>query len=213
MQSLSFVSYFITMSFILYCYIPQLLSAGKVKTTNKRPYVGVNGVVEGVVIQSDNPLCYEEGGEFPPYEGVDADTLGGKPASDYVLDSELTEALAGKADAVHTHEIAQVNGLQTALDGKSPMTHNHNGVYAPVSHTHEIAQVNGLQNQLNGKANSSHTHPASQISAGTLSGSVVANAGAVSNIRTKQVRNIYAGTSDIGVGTPLTTGDIYLIYE
>ena len=173
----------------------------------------MNGAVEGVVIQSDNPLCYEEGGEFPPYEGIDADTLGGKPASDYVLDSELTEALAGKADSVHTHEIAQVNGLQTALDGKSPTTHNHNGVYAPVSHTHEIAQVNGLQNQLNGKANSSHTHPASQISAGTLSGSVVANASAVSNIGTKQVRNIYAGTSDIGVGASLPTGDIYLVYE
>ena len=202
MQSLSFVSYFITMSFILYCYIPHLLSAGKVKTTNKRPYVGVNGVVEGVVIQSDNPLCYEEGGEFPPYEGIDADTLGGKPASDYVLDSELTEALAGKADAVHTHEITQVNGLQTALDGKSP-----------ASHTHTTAQVTGLDTALAGKANSSHTHPASQISAGTLSGSVVANASAVSNIGTKQVRNIYAGTSDIGVGASLPTGDIYLVYE
>ena len=141
MQSLSFMSYFITMSFILYYYIPQLLSAGKVKTTNKRPYVGVNGTVEGLIIQSDKPLCYEEGGEFPPYEGIDADTLGGHTADDFVLDTELTTALAGKADSVHTHEITQVNGLQTALDGKSPTTHNHNGVYAPVSHTHEIAQV------------------------------------------------------------------------
>ena len=201
------------MSFILYCYIPHLLSAGKVKTTNKRPYVGVNGVVEGLILESDHPLGYEEGGEFPPYEGIDADTLGGKPASDYVLDSELTEALTGKADAVHTHEITQVNGLQTALDGKSPTTHNHDGVYAAASHTHTTAQVTGLDTALAGKANSSHTHPASQISAGTLSGSVVANASAVSNIGTKQVRNIYAGNSDIGVGAPLTTGDIYLVYE
>ena len=202
MQSLSFLSYFITMSSILYCYIPHLLSAGKVKTTNKRPYVGVNGTVEGVVIQSDNPLCYEEGGEFPPYEGIDADTLGGHTADDFVLDTELTAALAGKADSVHTHEIAQVNGLQTTLDGKSPTTH-----------THTTAQVTGLDTALAGKANSSHTHPASQISAGTLSGSVVANASAVSNIGTKQVRNIYAGTSDIGVGASLPTGDIYLVYE
>lgn len=108
-----------------------------------------------------------------------------------ILESELTQALASKAD----------------------VNHNHDGVYAPVSHTHEIAQVNGLQDQLNGKANSSHTHPASQISAGTLNGSVVANASAVSNIGTKQVRNIYAGTSDIGVGASLPTGDIYLVYE
>ena len=183
--------------------VPETLSAGKVKTNNKRPYVGVNGTVEGIVIQSDKPLCYEENGELPPYDdGSDADTLGGHPASDFVLDSELTEALAGKADATHTHEIAQVTGLQSALDGKSPTTH-----------THTTAQVTGLDTALAGKANSSHNHSASQITAGTLSGSVVANAGAVSNIGTKQVRNIYAGTSDIGVGTPLTTGDIYLIYE
>ena len=138
--------------------IPHLLSAGKVKTTNKRPYVGVNGVVEGVVIQSDNPLCYEEGGEFPPYEGIDADTLGGHSAEDFVLDSELTEALAGKADATHNH-------------------------------------------------------PASQITAGTLGGQVNANAAAVTNIGTAQVRDIYAGTSDIGAGAALATGVIYLVYE
>lgn len=101
----------------------------------------MNGTVEGVVIQSDKPLCYEENGELPPYEGIDADTLGGHPADDFVLDTELTAALAEKAD----------------------VNHNHNGVYAPVSHTHEIVQVNGLQNQLNGKANSSHTHTVSQI--------------------------------------------------
>ena len=167
--------------------IPHLLSAGKVKTTNKRPYVGVNGTVEGLVIQSDKPLCYEENGELPPYEGIDADTLDGHPADDFVLDTELT----------------------TALEGKANVNHNHDGVYAP----HTTAQVTGLDTALAGKANSSHTHPASQISAGTLSGSVVANASAVSNIGTKQVRNIYAGTSDIGVGTPLPTGDIYLVYE
>ena len=46
--------------------VPETLSAGKVKTTNKRPYVGVNGVVEGLILESDHPLGYEEGGEFPP---------------------------------------------------------------------------------------------------------------------------------------------------
>lgn len=170
--------------------VPETLSAGKVKTTTKRPYVGVNGVVEGLILESDHPLGYEEGGELPPYEGIDADTLGGHTADDFVLDTELTTALAGKAD----------------------VNHNHDGVYAPATHTHTTAQVTGLDTALAGKANSSHTHPASQISAGTLNGSVVANASAVSNIGTKQVRNIYAGTSDIGVGASLPTGDIYLVY-
>ena len=120
--------------------------------------MGVIGAGEGVVIQSNNPLCYEEGGELPPYDGIGADSLGEKPASDYVLDSELTEALAGKADATHNH-------------------------------------------------------PASQITAGTLSGQVNANATAVANIGTAQVRDIYAGTTDIGVGAALATGVIYLVYE
>ena len=210
MQSLSFVLYFITMSFILYYYIPHLLSAGKVKTTNKRPYVGVNGTVEGVVIQSDKPLCYEENGELPPYDdeyGSDADTLGGHPAEDFVLDSELTEALAGKADAVHTHEIAQVTGLQSALDGKSPTTHNHDGVYAPVSHTHTTAQVTGLDTALAGKANSSHTHSISDVTnlQTTLNGKAASS-------HNHSASNITSGTLPTSRGgTGITTNPSMLI--
>ena len=41
----------------------------------------------------------------------------------------------------HNHEIADVNGLQTALDNLSAD-----------GHTHEIDDVNGLQDALDGKA-------------------------------------------------------------
>lgn len=51
------------------------------------------------------------------------------------------------------------------------------------------------------------------ITAGTFGGKVLANATAVATLTTKQVRNIYAGTSDIGTGASLPTGDIYLVYE
>ena len=54
--------------------------------------------------------------------------------------------------SAHTHTIANVTGLQTALDGK-----------AASSHTHAIANVTGLQTALDGKAASSHTHTKSQI--------------------------------------------------
>lgn len=37
----------------------------------------------------------------------------------YATKSELTSGLAGKANSVHTHEIANVNDLQTALDAKA----------------------------------------------------------------------------------------------
>ncbi len=65
-----------------------------------------------------------------------------------------------------------------------------------------------------GAAPSSHTHAASNISAGTLGGAVVANASAVATLGTKQVRNIYAGTAALTDGSSaLPTGDIYIQYE
>ena len=43
-------------------------------------------------------------------------------------------AVAGKANASHTHTIANVTGLQDAIDGKAAATH-----------THTVAQITGLQ--------------------------------------------------------------------
>lgn len=66
-----------------------------------------------------------------------------------------------------------------------------------------------LENKLK-----SHSQPASDITAGTFAGQVVANASAVTDLTAKQVRNIYAGTTDMEAGvTALTTGDIYIVYE
>jgi hypothetical protein len=58
-----------------------------------------------------------------------------------------------------------------------------------------------------------HSQAASTVTAGTLAGQVIANATAVTTLTTAQVRNIYAGTTDMTAGTTaLTTGDIYLMY-
>lgn len=67
-------------------------------------------------------------------------------------------ALDAKAAASHTHVIADVTGLQTALDGKQA-----SGSYAATVHTHAIADVTGLQTALDGKAASSHTHTSAAI--------------------------------------------------
>lgn len=48
---------------------------------------------------------------------------------------------------------------------------------------------------------------------GTMNGGLKANATAVATLSTPQMRNIYAGTEDIGEGATLATGDIYLVYE
>lgn len=65
----------------------------------------------------------------------------------------LQTALDGKqasgsyAAAVHAHVIGDVTGLQTALDGKQAA-----GSYAAATHTHTIANVTGLQAALDAKA-------------------------------------------------------------
>ena len=124
----------------------------------------------GILTEDDNVLGYEEEGdiELPPYES-NADRLGGKPASDYMLKSDYTPV--------------DLSDYLKAADADTK--------YAPIT----------------------HTHTADQVSAGTLGGAVVAQAAAVAALETKQVRNIYAGTTDIGAGAALPAGDIYLVYE
>lgn len=91
-------------------------------------------------------------------------TVDSDAATKRYVDGEV----AKKASARHTHAIADVTGLQNALNGK-----------AASSHTHAIANVTGLQDALNGKVNTNdsrltnartptaHTHPSSQISDAT----------------------------------------------
>src|SRR3546814_2414253 len=76
-----------------------------------------------------------------------------------VCSSDLNALLTGKAALEHVHSIANITGLQLALDGKQAA-----GSYAAASHTHSIANVSGLQSALDGKqaagsyAASNHTH-------------------------------------------------------
>jgi hypothetical protein len=74
------------------------------------------------------------------------------PSKNAVYDQFLAvqNALANKAPLVHTHAIADVTGLQAALDGKQPT-----GNYSLVGHTHVIADTVGLQAALDAKADDS----------------------------------------------------------
>ena len=76
-------------------------------------------------------------------EGTNMFTYDGSTAKSI----DITPAGIGAAASSHTHTIANVTGLQSALDGK-----------AASSHTHAIANVTGLQTALDGKAASAHTH-------------------------------------------------------
>lgn len=87
-----------------------------------------------------------------------------------------------KANASHGHDISDINGLQSALDGKSGVGHTHseyvtgtdfnaytswiegevNGK-SDIGHTHSISNVSGLQSALDGKSNTGHGHTISNI--------------------------------------------------
>ena len=71
------------------------------------------------------------------------------------------------APSSHNHAIADVTGLQSALDGK-----------ASSSHSHKIADVTGLQSALDGKAESDHNHTMANITdLTTMTGATSAAAG------------------------------------
>lgn len=78
----------------------------------------------------------------------------GPAGSDASVTSANIAAALGytPANQTHNHTIAQVTGLQTALDGK-----------AATSHTHAISNVTGLQAALDGKAATNHIHNIWQI--------------------------------------------------
>lgn len=99
-------------------------------------------------------------------------------------DVTITSGVITVNDDSHNHAISNIDGLQSALDGKATSGHNHNGVYytesevdtllsgkANSSHTHTIANVYGLQAALDGKAASSHgTHVTYSTTAPVMDG-------------------------------------------
>ena len=80
------------------------------------------------------------------------DASGNTITSTYATKTEVTQGLAGKANASHTHTPAQVTGLDTALAGKASNA-DLSSLTAEV--TKDLQAVNTA---LEGKANSSHTH-------------------------------------------------------
>lgn len=86
------------------------------------------------------------------------------------------------AHATHSHAIADVNGLQAALNAtgdmkKSVYDADNDGVvdnakkldgktaaqFAAAQHSHDISQVSGLSSALTGKANAAHSHEIADV--------------------------------------------------
>ena len=100
-------------------------------------------------------------------QGLSA-TLQGYGRTNLGLGTAATSNTGDFAAASHTHSIANVTGLQTALDGKQA-----SGSYASSVHSHIISDVTGLQTALDGKQASlgftpyNSTNPSGYISSYT----------------------------------------------
>lgn len=99
-----------------------------------------------------------------PLQSPDTGGGGGGPTS--VTWSDVTGKPSTFPPSSHTHSISDVTGLQTALDGKSSISHTHAWgditgkptTFTPTAHSHVIADVTNLQTTLDGKADTAHTH-------------------------------------------------------
>lgn len=85
---------------------------------------------------------------------VDQQLAKKQPIGDYATNAQLTQGLAGKAPNEHTHTIAEVTSLQTALDGKADTSYVDAGLAEkqPVGdYATTVALTTGLDGKL-GKA-------------------------------------------------------------
>lgn len=98
-------------------------------------------------LASKDSIAYSEITGTPPAQDL----------SGLATKNELQTGLAGKANASHTHTIANVTGLQTALDAKA---NNADLSSLEVGVTEVLQAVNTA---LEGKANASHTHTSADV--------------------------------------------------
>ena len=81
-----------------------------------------------------------------------------------------------KAEGTHRHDMSDVEGLETALDGKSDNLHTHDDRYYTEAeidealngksekvHGHVVSDVDGLQSALDGKSDVGHSHSIGEV--------------------------------------------------
>ena len=121
------------------------------------------------------------------------DALNGSNLPDDVNVFVTADELATKSNTGHTHTIANITGLQTALDGKS-------GIGSLVSMSDISGLTVALDNLTSGKANTTHTHTIAnvtglQASLTGLSSDIVAKADFYHTHEVSNITNFTAGVT------------------
>lgn len=112
-----------------------------------------------------------DGGFMSPAQVTVLNSLDGRLTS---AEDDIDALQTSKSDVGHVHAIANVTGLQTALDGKAAVGHNHDSAYssishdhdaqyAPLGHEHQVSDVEDLQTLLNAKAPLAHLHTVANV--------------------------------------------------
>ena len=206
-------------------YTGQEIDAGIAKANAAVPG---SRMVNGKALSADVTLSAADVGARADNWTPDAAEVGADPAG-----TAETKANAVQTNLTsHTNNKSNPHGVTAAQVGAVPTSRTVNGkaLSANISLTKADVGLGNVDNTsdankpistatqtaLNGKANTSHTHAAGDITSGTLA---VARGGTGQTtltpaVTTKGVRQIYAGTADMTVGTTaLTTGCICLVYE
>ncbi len=135
-------------------------------------------------------------------------TDSGKKASDFTYTNGTGLNLSNNQFAVKYGSTAGTacQGNDSRLSDSRPASDVYPWAKAASKPTYTASDV--------GAAAASHSQAASTITAGTFAGRVQANASAAATLGNAQVRDVYAGTSDMTPGSSnLATGSIYLVYE
>lgn len=120
-----------------------------------------------------------------------------------------------KNTAGSTNSSSKLFLIGATSQAANPQTYSHDTAYVGTDGClYSNSTKVSVEGHTHSYAASSHNQAASTITAGTLAGKVVANATATATVGNSQVRNIYAGTTDMTAGTStLTTGTLYFVYE
>ena len=135
----------------------------------------------------------EDGEVTPPYD-MNADTLQGHPASDFLLKSEYTPV-----------DLSEYLKTATADTKYAAVNHNHNGLYAPVSHTHTTANITGLDTKLSGYDSDIASLKSSVSSGKSAVASAITDKG-VSTSATASFNTMAANIKKISSGIEITSG-------
>ena len=97
--------------------------------------------------------CTDTGSAWVPFDSpAGGSGVWGAITGTMSLQTDLSDALGGKAASSHGHAQTEITDLVTALSGK-----------AASSHTHAESEVTNLTTDLAGKAAASHAHPISDV--------------------------------------------------